>query len=335
MRTRPSSTSPRCSWRSAHPRIPEQIPTQVIDGYWMGLAKRSIQLVVEKRRGYGEFEMDTQVGKDGGGRRRLPQLIGDRLFVTDGGLETDLIFHGGIDMPHFAAFPLLENAEHRARLRRYYDGYLAIARNLDAGLVIETPTWRANPDWAEQLGYSLEAARCREPRRRSTSPRRCGTAAAADGVPAVVSGCIGPRGDGYDPGERDDARGGRALPRGPDRLVRRHHGRPGHRDHDDQRRRGDRHRAGRRGGGHPVPRSRSRWRPTGCCRRASRCARPSNRWTRRPTAAPPTSWSTARTRPISTARSNRTGRGCNDCVGLRANASDEEPRRTRRSDRAR
>jgi homocysteine S-methyltransferase len=69
--------------------------------------------------------MDTQVGRDGGGRRRS-QLIGDRFFVTDGGIETDLIFHGGIDMPHFAAFPLLENAEHRARLRRYYDDYLAM-----------------------------------------------------------------------------------------------------------------------------------------------------------------------------------------------------------------
>ena len=146
------------------------------------------------------FVVDTQFVGDGGGRRRLPQLIGDRFFVTDGGLETDLIFHGGIDMPHFAAFPLLENAEHRARMRQYYDDYLAIARNLDAGLVIETPTWRANPDWAEKLGYSPEALDAAN-RAAVDFAEEVRTAAAADGVPAVVSGCIGPRGEGYDPGE--------------------------------------------------------------------------------------------------------------------------------------
>jgi S-methylmethionine-dependent homocysteine/selenocysteine methylase len=140
--------------------------------------------------------VDTRAGDRG----QLLQLTGDRLFVTDGGLETDLIFHGGIDMPHFAAFPLLENDEHRVRLREYYDGYLAIARNLDAGLVIETPTWRANPDWAEKLGYSLAALDAVN-RAAVEFAEEVRAAAAADGVPAVVSGCIGPRGDGYDPGE--------------------------------------------------------------------------------------------------------------------------------------
>ncbi|HEV7422222.1 MAG TPA: homocysteine S-methyltransferase family protein [Mycobacterium sp.] len=138
-----------------------------------------------------------------GNRRRrqpLPQLIGDRLFVTDGGLETDLLFHDGIDLPHFAAFPLLEDADHRARLRRYYDDYLAIAREHDAGLVIETPTWRANPDWAVKLGYSPEALDAAN-RAAVEFAEEVRTAATADGVTAVVSGCIGPRGDGYEPGE--------------------------------------------------------------------------------------------------------------------------------------
>ena len=90
------------------------------------------------------------------GRRPLPQLEFDRLFVTDGGIETDLIFHHGIELPFFAAFPLLEDAGHRISLRRYYDDYVVIARELGAGLVIETPTWRANPDWAARLGYSPE-----------------------------------------------------------------------------------------------------------------------------------------------------------------------------------
>ena len=114
---------------------------------------------------------------EAGRRERLPQLTGDALFVTDGGLETELVFHDGIDLPAFAAFPLLHNPDTRARLRRYYDGYLAIAREHGAGFVIETPTWRANPDWATQLGYSPEQlTRSTVPRwiwpRRSARPRR-------------------------------------------------------------------------------------------------------------------------------------------------------------------
>jgi homocysteine S-methyltransferase len=122
------------------------------------------------------------------------------MFVTDGGLETDLVFHDGVDLPAFAAFPLLENPEGRGRLRRYYDGYLDIARKHHAGFVVETPTWRANPDWAGQLGYSL--ARLEAVNRVSVDlAEEVGAAAAADGLTAVVSGCIGPRGDGYDPGD--------------------------------------------------------------------------------------------------------------------------------------
>src|SRR5438045_1557737 len=119
----------------------------------------------------------------------LPQLSGPGLFVTDGGLETELIFHDGLELPCFAAFPLLENAEGRTRLRRYYDGYLAIAREHGAGFVIETPTWRANPDWGHQLGYSAE---------RLDAANRAAVALAEEvrataGVTAVVSGCVGPR----------------------------------------------------------------------------------------------------------------------------------------------
>jgi S-methylmethionine-dependent homocysteine/selenocysteine methylase len=123
----------------------------------------------------------------------------DGLFVTDGGIETELIFHDGIDLPCFAAFPLLDHADRRARLRRYFDGYLDIARKHGAGFVIETPTWRANPDWAGQLGYSTRQL---DDVNRSAVvlAEEVRAAAMADGITAVVSGCIGPRGDGYDPG---------------------------------------------------------------------------------------------------------------------------------------
>jgi S-methylmethionine-dependent homocysteine/selenocysteine methylase len=128
----------------------------------------------------------------------LPQLDGDELFVTDGGLETELIFHGGVELPCFAAFPLLITPDGRARLRRYYDGYLAIARDNGAGFVMETPTWRANSDWAQQLGFT--PAQLDDVNRDAVAlAEEVRAAATADGITAVVSGCIGPRGDGYHP----------------------------------------------------------------------------------------------------------------------------------------
>lgn len=87
---------------------------------------------------------------------KLPQLSGDRLFITDGGLETTLIFHQGLDLPLFAAFDLLKSDEGKEAIREYFAPYVQIANETGAGLVLDTATWRANPDWAEQLGYSPE-----------------------------------------------------------------------------------------------------------------------------------------------------------------------------------
>jgi homocysteine S-methyltransferase len=85
-------------------------------------------------------------------RDHLPQLDAD-IFLTDGGTETTLIFDDGLDLPEFAAFVLLEDAAGRAALVRYFDRYAEIARRDGTGIVLESPTWRANPDWAEKLGY--------------------------------------------------------------------------------------------------------------------------------------------------------------------------------------
>ena len=129
--------------------------------------------------------------------RALPQLHGTR-FVTDGGMETDLIFHYGVDLPDFAAFPLLDTAAGRGLLTRYYDGYAAIAQQAGAGLMLEAPTWRANPDWGTRLGYSAaDLTRVNTAaitllgalRERYTITLGIGT--------TLVSGMIGPRGDGY------------------------------------------------------------------------------------------------------------------------------------------
>ena len=85
-------------------------------------------------------------------RTHLPQL-GDRLFLADSGMETTLIFHDGIDLPYFASFVLLEDPLGRARLREYFEQHIQIARAAGTGIVLETPTWRANTDWGAKLGY--------------------------------------------------------------------------------------------------------------------------------------------------------------------------------------
>src|SRR5215467_1139309 len=85
----------------------------------------------------------------------LPQLHG-QAFVTDGGIETDLIFNRGIALREFAAFPLVEDEAGQRVLSAYFDEYAAIAADAGAGLLLETPTWRASGDWGARLGYSAD-----------------------------------------------------------------------------------------------------------------------------------------------------------------------------------
>ncbi|HUO82121.1 MAG TPA: homocysteine S-methyltransferase family protein [Gammaproteobacteria bacterium] len=128
-------------------------------------------------------------------RHALPQL-GDNLFLTDGGIETTLIFHEGLDLPDFAAFHVLGNPEGEAGLRRYFRGYADIARRYGTGLILESATWRASADWGTRLGYSREELA--EANRRAVRMLE----EIGDEYPnldIVVSGAIGPRGDGYVP----------------------------------------------------------------------------------------------------------------------------------------
>ena len=127
-------------------------------------------------------------------RAQLPQLSG-RTFVTDGGMETDLIFHAGLELPHFASFVLLENVRGTDTLRDYYLRYIELAREYGVGIVLDTPTWRANPDWGARLGYSPAALA--DVNRRGVALLEELRASAGDEPALVISGCIGPQGDGY------------------------------------------------------------------------------------------------------------------------------------------
>jgi homocysteine S-methyltransferase len=89
-------------------------------------------------------------------RTELPQRE-DRLFLTDGGLETTLIFLEGHELPYFAAFGLVNSEHGRNALLAYYRSYLSIAAAHGLGFIFESPTWRASPDWGDKLGYSAAA----------------------------------------------------------------------------------------------------------------------------------------------------------------------------------
>jgi len=132
-----------------------------------------------------------------GYRDDLPQLKGD-LFLTDGGIETTLVFHRGLDLPEFAAFDLLKDEQGTEELRRYFDPYVALARERGLGFVLESPTWRANPRWAEEIGYPPEELD-RMNRAAISLMAEIRDANESDAAPMVISGCVGPHDDGYSP----------------------------------------------------------------------------------------------------------------------------------------
>jgi homocysteine S-methyltransferase len=130
-------------------------------------------------------------------RRALPQLGGD-FFLTDGGIETTLIFHDGLELPDFAAFDLLKRAEGERTLQKYFRAYAALAKTHGTGLILESATWRASADWGARLGYderALAEANRRAIRLLDDIRRELKGVVGA----VVVSGCVGPRGDGYNP----------------------------------------------------------------------------------------------------------------------------------------
>ena len=181
-------------------------------------------------------------------RHNLPQLS-NSLFLTDGGLETTLIFHEGHELPYFAAFDLMTSEQGHAALRDYYRRYLAIATAHALGFVLESPTWRASADWADKLGYSagkladvnaesialmaelrdeyeFEGFADGDQRLRRTARRRLRSR------------------------PRDERGGGRGLSRAADQDLQRDASRHGDRHHHDQFQRSRRRRPRGRGRGH-------------------------------------------------------------------------------------
>lgn len=132
----------------------------------------------------------------------LPQLNGQTV-ITDGGLETTLIFEDGMELPEFCSFPLVLSPEGRERLDRYSDDFVSLAEKHSVPVLLETPTWRASKDWVEKLGLgSTGAAAINRQAMETFSAYRERN---ADRATIVLSGCVGPRGDGYVAGDQMSA----------------------------------------------------------------------------------------------------------------------------------
>ena len=130
----------------------------------------------------------------------LPQLTG-KCFLTDGGMGTTLIFHEGIELPHFCAFHLLDDQAGFNTLREYFHGYAAIAREYGLGLILDSgPTWRASADWGKKLGYSHRALEKVLFFLNQQDLEEYPEEFENEDARVVISGCMGPRGDGYEPG---------------------------------------------------------------------------------------------------------------------------------------
>jgi S-methylmethionine-dependent homocysteine/selenocysteine methylase len=147
--------------------------------------------------------MDTcgggEYGSAAGMPHRDPHPFDDgSLWLTDAGAETALIFHQGVDLPGFATFPLLDSDNGRAALQEYIEPFLELARRHDAGFVLGTATWRANPDWGVELGYD-EAALAAVNRKAVEFAEELRAGAPRSERPVLIEGVIGPRGDAYAP----------------------------------------------------------------------------------------------------------------------------------------
>jgi len=133
--------------------------------------------------------------------RHAPPQLGSRPFITDGGLETTLIYRRGIELPDFASFQLLRDDAGEAVIDQYFRSFADLARKHQTGLILESATWRASQDWGDRLGFSSDAmAKVNRRAIEMLGPIR--DEYETPSLPVVISGCLGPRGDGYVAGAR-------------------------------------------------------------------------------------------------------------------------------------
>ncbi|MEO1020034.1 MAG: homocysteine S-methyltransferase family protein, partial [Pseudomonadota bacterium] len=122
----------------------------------------------------------------------------NRFFLSDGGLETFLIFDKGYDLPCFSAAVLLDTDEGRTDLRAYFERFIEIAKASGRGFILDAPTWRAGTAWAGPLGQTLKQVI--ETNHRAVSfVANLREQHETDDCPILINGLVGPSGDAYAP----------------------------------------------------------------------------------------------------------------------------------------
>ncbi len=110
------------------------------------------------------------------------------LILTDGAIETRVVYEFHRDLNEFEVFTLLGDEQGRAILREIYASYAAIAKRFDLPMQLGTPTWRASRNWTNDVaGVNAHAAALLR------------DAASSSGARTVIAGVIGPSCDGYEP----------------------------------------------------------------------------------------------------------------------------------------
>ncbi|CAF2821438.1 unnamed protein product [Rotaria sp. Silwood2] len=130
-------------------------------------------------------------------RHSLPQLS-DKFFISNGGLETNLVYHEQVKLPCFASFDVLKTEAGCEWMKNYLRKFVNIARKYDVGFILENATWRDNPDWMRKIGYSDQDV---VNVNRKSIELLCNirNEYETENCPIVLNASIGARGDGYNP----------------------------------------------------------------------------------------------------------------------------------------
>ena len=126
----------------------------------------------------------------------FPPAAEGRLYLTEGGIETEIMYKDGFELPQFAMFPLLDDPAALEAMKGIWRRMLGVAADAGFCVVLNGLDYRASPDWGKLLGYSDEGL--------ATMQLRCIDFLrdlARDYESHIekiyISGTIGPRGDAY------------------------------------------------------------------------------------------------------------------------------------------
>ena len=147
---------------------------------------------------------EQQQSEEGGiimlSAKSFPRRQEGRVYLSEGGTETELMYKHGFELPHFAMFPLLDNPKAVSKMREMFRSYLEVAAKHKICVLVGGLDYRASPDWGEMLGYS--PAGLADANLQSIEFIREIADEYSSQIPeTLIQGLIGPRGDAYERNE--------------------------------------------------------------------------------------------------------------------------------------